>query len=198
MEVNIGLPAESNDYSSGTREDMRPFSLYNSNTHVGREIWMIVSAGSDDAIGRGGDLIWKLPGDLPRFKTLTMGHPVIMGRLTFESLPKGALPGRRNIVISSRRDYTPAGAERNNNLVEAIAATEPMEIPFIIGGGKVYAEAIPYATRLYITRVDAPCPDADTYFPAINPDEWECVERSDDMHTSEGISYRFEEWHRRK
>lgn len=197
MEVNIGLPSDSDEFKAGRSEDIRPFSIHHSQTHRGREVWMIASVGADGAIGRKGDLVWRLPGDLPRFKALTMGHPVIMGRMTFESLPKGALPGRRNIVMCRNEAYTPAGAERYGSLEEAIGATDISETPFIIGGGTVYKEAMPYATRLYITHVDADCPDADTFFPEIDASEWECVDRSEDMHTSEGVAYRFEEWRRR-
>lgn len=133
------------------------------------------------AIGRNGDLIFHIPADLRHFKTLTSGHTVVMGRKTFESLPKGALPNRRNIVISSRDGFTAPGTETAHSLDEALAMAggDGREV-FIIGGGRVYAEALDKADRLELTIVHAPTPDdADTFFPDIDPAKWQLTANED-------------------
>ena len=152
---------------------------------------IIVAVGRDGAIGRGGDLIWRLPADLPRFKQLTMGYPVIMGRRTWESLPKGALPGRRNIVVSRTPGYDAPGAEVVPGLAEALAACAGAAEVFIIGGGRLYEAAMPLADSLMLTCVDAGCADADTFFPAIDASQWSETMRSEDMVNKEGVVYRF-------
>lgn len=137
---------------------------------------LIAIVAADGAIGRGGDQPFHISADFRHFKELTLGHPVIMGRKTFEALPKGALPGRRNIVITRNPDYAPAGAETVSSLREAIEKTAGEEA-FVIGGGHVYVAAIDLADTLYITGVEATVPDADTFFPAIDPERWTVVER---------------------
>lgn len=140
------------------------------------EIILIASVGSDLAIGRGGDLAFHISADLKRFKSLTTGHTVIMGRKTFDSLPKGALPRRRNIVISRNAALAPEleakGAEYAPSLEAALdMAREAGESEaFIIGGAQIYAQAIPLADRLELTHIDALTPDADAHFPAIPAD----------------------------
>jgi dihydrofolate reductase len=115
-------------------------------------------------IGRQNGLIWKLDGDLPRFKRLTDGHPIIMGRKTFESLPRGALPGRTNIVIT-RNGHGYRGVHTVSSIDQAIevAAKENKEI-FVIGGGEIYAQALPFTEKLYLTVVHSDEP-GDTFFP---------------------------------
>ena len=110
---------------------------------------VIVAVAHRNAIGRRGDLAFHISADLRRFKSLTMGKPVIMGRKTFESLPKGALPGRLNIVISRNADAVFPGAEKASSLAEAIevARQSAAQEAFIIGGGQIYAEALPLADR---------------------------------------------------
>ncbi|MDE6301510.1 MAG: dihydrofolate reductase [Muribaculaceae bacterium] len=152
---------------------------------------IIVAVGRDGAIGRRGDLAFHIREDLRRFKQLTMGHPVIMGRKTFESLPKGALPGRRNVVISSNPDYTAEGAEVVHSLKEAVELCTGSEKVFIIGGGQVYAQAMPLAERLHLTRIDADTPDADTFFPEIDSETWHETERSEQASDPSGLTYRF-------
>lgn len=155
---------------------------------------IIVAVAENGAIGRGGDLVFHVRGDLRRFKELTMGHTVIMGRKTFESLPKGALPGRRNIVISGTPGYQAAGAELVPSLEAALEAAEttPEREVFIIGGGRVYAASMPLADRLYITEFMASAPDADTFFPEIRADEWCEKERSETFNDEKsGINYAF-------
>lgn len=158
---------------------------------------MVVAAARDGAIGLNGDMIWHLPGDLRYFKRLTMGGTVVMGRRTWQSLSKGALPGRRNVVISSNPDFAAPGAEVYPSLTEALETlpTEPQI--FIIGGGRVYAEALPLAQTVYLTRIDAVCPEADTRFPALDPREWRLADASPTETSPKGINYHFETWVRR-
>lgn len=154
---------------------------------------VIVALGRNLAIGRDGDLIWHLKEDLKYFKAKTMGHAIIMGRRTWESLPKGALPGRTNIVLSRQAGFIAPGAIVCSSLEEAIkAAYEVDQEPFIIGGGRIYAAAIGLATRLYLTEVDECFADADTFFPAIDMTEWHVTECSDYLEdVCSGLRFRF-------
>ncbi len=139
---------------------------------------LIVATGEDRAIGKNNGMLWHLPDDFRFFKQTTMGHPLIMGRKTFESL-KGPLPGRRNIVISRSQDYVPEGAERSASIEEALkmaAATGPDEI-FIAGGGQIYKHSLHLADRIYLTMVHARFPEAEVYFPELNPNEWKEVKK---------------------
>ena len=129
----------------------------------------IIAAITSDkgAIGRKGDLIYHVSADLKHFKALTTGHTVVMGRRTFDSLPKGALPNRRNIVVTRNAELKPIGAETAGSLEEALAMCEGQEV-FVIGGGEIYRQALGLADRLNLTMVDEPTPvDADTFFPAM-------------------------------
>ncbi len=130
-------------------------------------ITIIVAATRDMAIGRSGDLLYHISDDLKRFKSLTMGHPIIMGRKTFESFPKGALPGRRNIVVTRNRDYSAENVETAPSVEDAVRMCGDADC-FIIGGGEIYRQAFPLADRLELTLIDAECPDADTRFPDID------------------------------
>lgn len=143
------------------------------------EVNIIVAVAPDLAIGRNGDLLFYVSADLKRFKELTMGHPIIMGRKTFDSLPKGALPGRRNIVVSRNKDYTAPGAEVVDSIENAIKLCCGAEKVFIIGGSQIYQQAIGIADRLLLTRFDRSLPDADCYFPTITPDHWRSESCSD-------------------
>lgn len=134
-------------------------------------ITIIAAIGRDNAIGRNGDLAFHLRADMRHFKELTTGHTVVMGRKTFDSLPKGALPNRRNIVITRNPDFAAAGTQRAASLDEAIAMAAGEEI-FIIGGGEIYRQALPLADRMELTLIDADTPDADTFFPTIDPARW--------------------------
>lgn len=157
------------------------------------EINIIVAIAPDNAIGRKGDLLFHIGADLRRFKELTMGNPIIMGRKTFESLPKGALPGRRNIVISRNSAYEAPGAETIGSLDEAIKLCEASEKVFIIGGAQIYGEAIATADRLCLTRFDRTRDDADCFFPAIDPAEWQCIEEGEwNEDEKSGVRYKFE------
>ena len=135
---------------------------------------IICAVARDRAIGYNNGLLFRLSADLRRFKQLTTGHTVIMGRRTFESLPKGALPNRRNIVLS-RTASAFSGAECFASLGEALAHCQEDEEVFIIGGASVYAEALPLAHRLYLTEVDATAEHADVWFPELCRDDWRLV-----------------------
>ncbi|MDE6854137.1 MAG: dihydrofolate reductase [Muribaculaceae bacterium] len=137
-------------------------------------------------IGRRGDLLFHISADLRRFKALTMGNTIVMGRRTFESLPKGALPGRRNIVVTRQPDYTAEGAETAGNIREAIAmSSTPV---FIIGGGQIYTQSIALADRLELTVIDAKADDADTFFPPVRLDDFR-IERIERPDTEPGCSF---------
>lgn len=140
-------------------------------------ISLIVAMDQKRGIGYKGDLLTYLPGDLPRFKRLTTGHTVIMGRKTFDSLPKGPLPKRRNIVITRNRDLVIEGAEVVFSLEEALHLSREDQEVFIIGGGEIYREALPLADRLLITHIEKTF-EADTFFPEI-PSCWKERERED-------------------
>jgi len=154
-------------------------------------VTIIVAVGRDGAIGRGGDLAFHISADLRRFKALTMGHPVVMGRRTFLSLPGGALPGRRNIVLTRDAAFAAPGVETAPSLDAALAMTAGAD-PYIIGGGTVYAEAMPLADRIELTEIDADTPDADTWLATVDPDRWRTEilgEWLTDQRT--GLRYRF-------
>lgn len=135
------------------------------------EITLIVAAGENDAIGKDNQLIWHLSDDLKRFKELTNGHHIIMGRKTFESFPK-PLPNRTHIVISRQDNYqVPSGVILVNNLEDAFDAAKADKQPFVIGGGEIYKQAMPYADKIELTRVHEDF-EADTFFPKINTTIW--------------------------
>jgi dihydrofolate reductase len=157
-------------------------------------ISIIVAIGDNGEIGRSGDMIWHVSEDLKRFKAITTGHTVVMGRKTWESLPKRPLPNRRNIVISRNADYEAPGAEVYTSLDDAIdAAVADAEI-FIMGGGEIYKQTLPRATRLYLTRIHATAQDADTFFPQISDLAWMKVEESDAKVTPKGLGFHFENY----
>ena len=140
---------------------------------------IVVAQGSNRVIGSEGGLPWHLPSDMRRFRELTMGHAVVMGRKTWASIPEKfrPLPGRRNLVISSDPGCAP-GAEVFPTLAAALEACEGS--CFVIGGGQVYAEAASLADRCYVTDVEA-APDGDTFFPELAAGEWRCVEESEPL-----------------
>jgi dihydrofolate reductase len=138
---------------------------------------LIVAQGRNRVIGAGGQLPWRLKDDLAHFKRTTMGAPVIMGRKTWESLPKRPLPGRPNIVISRDWNYDAAEARVYSSFVPSLNAAKAMALRagqpevFVIGGAAIYALALPLADRIYLTEVDA-APEGDAFFPALNPAHW--------------------------
>ncbi len=138
------------------------------------KISIIVAAATNNVIGRDGELPWRLPEDLKRFKQLTIGKPVIMGRLTYESIGK-PLPDRRNIVLSARKGLNIDGCEVVDTPDAAIRLAGDAEEVMVIGGGGVYSQMLPMADRIYMTRIDATF-DGDTFFPELNDDEWQVVD----------------------
>jgi len=153
---------------------------------------IIVALATEGAIGRGGNQPFFISQDLKRFKALTMGHPIIMGRKTFEALPKGPLPGRRNIVISSNPVFTAKGAEVVRSLDQAIALVASDDEAFIIGGGSIYRQALGKAHCIYATEIDADVPDADTFFPKIETAEWILLDNNEfTTDTKTHLRYRF-------
>ncbi|NCO62164.1 dihydrofolate reductase [Candidatus Kaiserbacteria bacterium] len=135
---------------------------------------IIAAIGKNSELGRGGKLLWHIPDDMRRFKALTTGHPVIMGRKTWESLPKKfrPLPGRTNIVVTRQKNYKAEGAMIINSFEAARAAAarvDGADEVFIIGGGELYREALPYADRLYLTLVNDTA-EADIFSPLYEPE----------------------------
>lgn len=137
---------------------------------------IIVCIARNGAIGNKGKLLYHLRADLQQFKTLTTGHTIIMGHRTHQSLPKGSLPNRRNIVLSRWNLFIPR-AEVCSSLSEALEQCAGEEEVFVIGGASVYKEALPLADRLYLTEVDDTPEEADTFFPEIDKKQWREVER---------------------
>lgn len=135
------------------------------------EIIIIAAVAQNRAIGRGGGLIYRLSADMRHFRLLTTGHTVLMGRKTFESLPKGALPNRRNIVVSHTLTELP-GCEVYPSISEAVAHCTDGEKVFVIGGASVYAEAYPIANRMELTFVHHTPRGADVFFPRVDMEEW--------------------------
>ena len=159
----------------------------------GEKISLIAALGKNRAIGKDNGLIWKLPGDLPRFKALTQGHPVIMGRKTWESLPERSrpLPGRANIVITRDSSYAAPGAILAQSFPEALSRARDAEGAdeiFAIGGQQVYECALPFASRLYLTLVDAE-KEADAFFPAY--EHLFTKKLAEEAREHEGLSYRW-------
>ncbi|WP_299338391.1 dihydrofolate reductase [uncultured Psychroserpens sp.] len=150
------------------------------------ELTIIVAAGENNAIGKDNDLIWHLSDDLKRFKSLTNGHHIIMGRKTFESFPK-PLPNRTHIVITRQETYkAPDGVIVVNNMDDALDAARNDKQPFIIGGGEIYKQAMTLADKIEITRVHHSFENADTFFPDIDTSIWKETQREfhekDDKH----------------
>ncbi len=140
-------------------------------------ISMIVARSRDHVIGRDNKMPWKISADLQFFKRVTMGHPVIMGRKTWESIGR-PLPGRRNIVVSRNTDLKLAGAEVVNSLDMAINTLNEFPRVFVIGGEQLFTQAFPKADRLYITEIDIDINDGDTFFEVPDVASWKEIERT--------------------
>ena len=161
-------------------------------------ITMIAAIGANHELGKDNDLVWHLPDDFKRFKSLTTGHNIIMGRKTFESFPK-LLPNRRHIVITRNREYqVPPEVVVAQNMDEALAYCQEDPQPFIIGGGEIYRLGMDYADCLELTHVEGQF-DCDTFFPEIDHEVWECVSsvahEKDERHN---YAFRFNTYHRKK
>lgn len=140
-------------------------------------VTMIAAVGRNGVIGDGLTMPWHLPEDLRFFKRTTMGHPMVMGRRTFDSM--GALPGRRSVVVTRRRDWSAPGVEVAHSLAEALDLVAGAEEVFVVGGGEIYRQAMRYAARLLVTEVDR-SPVGSVTFPEIDPAVW--VETARDAH----------------
>ena len=161
-------------------------------------ISIIVAIAENYAIGKKGDLLCHLPADLKHFKEITSGHTVLMGERTFFSLPKHPLPNRRNIVLTDVQGKTFEGAEAVYSLDELCAKISPDEEAFVIGGGMVYRQMMELADKLYITHIHHSWPDADTFFPEIDPKVWKQL--SAERHSADEnnpYDYTFAEYGRR-
>lgn len=144
-----------------------------------KKISIIVAVAGDHGIGKDNKLLCHIPGDLKRFKKITSGHTVIMGRNTFLSLPGGALKDRKNVVISDNPQDHFEGCIMVSSVAEALDHCDDDQETFIIGGASVYRQFMPHATRLYLTRINKTF-DADTFFPEIHGDKW--IEISKETH----------------
>lgn len=150
-------------------------------------------------IGFQNRLLFWLPNDLKRFKALTTGHTILMGRRTFESLPKGALPNRRNLVLTGNPSFECPGTERFDSLIDALNHCGQEEHIYIIGGASLYRQAMPLADELCLTEIDAEAAEVDTYFPEIEPTEWEeCNRESHETDEKHPHSYAFVTYRRRQ
>jgi dihydrofolate reductase len=156
---------------------------------------MIVAASTNNVIGVDGELPWHLSEDLKKFKAITMGKPMIMGRATYESIGR-ALPGRRSIVLSRQKGFSAEGCDLVASPSEALEIAGDVDEVMIIGGGKVYADFLPMTDRIYLTRVDATI-EGDTWLPALATDEWKLLE-SENYPANEEREYgfSFEVWTR--
>lgn len=156
-------------------------------------ISIIVAIARDNAIGRKNNLLWHISEDLKYFKKVTMGHPVIMGRKTFESIGR-PLPGRKNIVVSKSGNISNPSVEKVEDLEELLKSLrrKRKEEYFVIGGASIYAKAMQYAHRLYVTKIYAKADDADAFFPQIDERLWETQEESPVLHDEENnIDFQF-------
>ena len=159
---------------------------------------LIAAIARNNAIGFGNKLIYWLPNDLKRFKELTTGHTIIMGSNTFRSLPKGALPNRRNIVLSRKESEFP-GCETFSSLEEALANCNETELVYVIGGEMLYRTALPLADILCLTEVDDTPQEADAFFPEFSRNEWEVIEKEEYMTDEKhAFNYRCVTYLRRK
>ncbi len=141
-----------------------------------KNISIIVAIAENHAIGKDNKLLWHLSDDLKRFKKITTGHTIIMGKRTFESLPNGALPNRKNMVITDVEGETFEGCEVAYSIEDALGKLEDDQEAFVIGGGMIYKQFLRHAKKLYLTKVDVTI-DGDTYFPHFNYDDWNEIHR---------------------
>ena len=152
----------------------------------------IVAVSQSWGIGKGGDLLFRLPSDLRRFKAMTTGHTVIMGRKTLDSLPGGkGLPHRRNLVLSRQSDFAPDRAEVIHSVEDILKTAE--DDAFVIGGQQVYEQLLPYCARVYFTKVLAD-PEADAFFPDLDKLPGWKVASAGEMLTENGLSFQYVEY----
>jgi dihydrofolate reductase len=158
------------------------------------EIVLVVAIADNGVIGKDGKIPWHISEDLKRFKALTMGHTVVMGRKTWDSLPPRfrPLPGRRNIVVTRQDDWKAEGAWRVGSLQEALALCEESQVPdvWIIGGAQIYAEAEPLAQQVVVTEL-AHDYEGDAHAPELSPSAWRETKRESHVSAKEGLNYSF-------
>ncbi|MEV6555994.1 dihydrofolate reductase [Nocardia sp. NPDC051756] len=164
---------------------------------MSRTIGLIWAQTPDGVIGFENTIPWRVPEDMANFKSATMGHPVVMGRRTWDSLPPKFRPlvGRRNIVVTRQPDWTAEGAERAGSVTEALALSGPDTV-WIAGGGEIYRAAMDFATDLLVTEVDTTVA-GDAYAPLIGP-EWAADESARWQESSTGLRYRIQRYTRRE
>ena len=160
-------------------------------------ISIIVAIAENYAIGKNNELLWHIPEDMKRFRRITSGHKIIMGKRTFESLPVRPLKDRINIVVSDDPADVYDGCLMAYSLEEALQHCRSDEECFVIGGGMIYRQFLPLADKLYITWVHREF-EADTFFPRIDPELWKETERSGGQDTGTGLPYSFVTYIRRK
>lgn len=160
------------------------------------KINIIAAVARNRAIGYNGDMVYFIKEDLRRFRQLTTGHTVIMGRRTFHSLPKGALPNRRNIVLSHTETNFP-GCNVYTSLSEALKHIADNEEAFIIGGASLYKEGLAVANRLYLTEIDAIPPHADVFFPEYDDGTWQIETKEERPATADTPAYTYVDYVRR-
>ena len=163
----------------------------------------IAAVSPDWGIGDGKGMLYRLPGDLKYFRSVTLGHPVIMGRKTLESFPGGKpLPGRENIVITRNRNFHPEGVTVVHSLaaLRRLLAARPDETFFVIGGGEIYEKLLPDCDTAYLTMVETPPPIAPTvFFPDLSKKRsWEMISLSEPHSEDNGAVYRFSLWRRKR
>lgn len=157
---------------------------------------IIVAVAQNYAIGRDNNLLWHISADLKRFKSLTTDHAVIMGRRTYESLPKKPLPKRRNIILTHDADFQPEGVEVAHTLQQAFALVRNEEEAFVIGGANLYQQILPFARRLYVTWVYSDF-DADAYFPQIDKSVFRLISQtSKETDDASGLIYNYADYER--
>ncbi|WP_154668088.1 dihydrofolate reductase [Pseudoduganella violaceinigra] len=154
---------------------------------------IIVATDANNGIGIHNTLPWHLPEDLAHFKRLTSGHPIIMGRKTFDSIGR-PLPNRRNIVISRNAEWRHEGVERAASLQQALDLVEGAGQAFVIGGGQIFEQAMPLVGKLVITRIGRSF-ECDAFFPALAAGEWQEVAREEHI-SAAGLPYAFISYHR--
>lgn len=161
------------------------------------KVTMVVAASTNNVIGRQGSLPWRLPEDMQRFRRLTMGKPVVMGRRTFEAIGK-ALPGRRNVIISRQPGLRIEGCEVAMSPEAALSLARDAAEVMIIGGGHIYRALLPQADRIEMTRVHVHV-DGDTFFPQLSADEWEVTSAEEHpADESRPVGFTFETVERRR
>ena len=159
---------------------------------------IIVAIAENLAIGKDNDLLWHIPGDLKRFKQITGGRTVIMGKRTYYSLPRRPLPNRRNLVITDVAGEIIEGCEMAYSIEDACARCNPAEESFVIGGASIYKQFLSLAQRMYLTKVHKAF-EGDVFFPEIRFDEWQMVLKEDiPFDESLGFSYSYENYERKK